>query len=80
VWLTRSHSIRDVWSGAVVKTHPHSKPVGLQAALIAALTQPGEVVVDPTAGGFSTLTAAHQVGRRFLGCEYLAENDPALNA
>ncbi|MGD0418448.1 MAG: DNA methyltransferase [Xanthobacteraceae bacterium] len=73
-----SHSIRDVWQEAVTKTHPHSKPVGLQAALIEALTKPGDVVVDPTAGGFSTMTAAHQVGRRFLGCEYLAENDPAL--
>lgn len=74
------HDIRDVWRESVVKEHPHSKPVGLQAAMIEALTKPGDVVVDPTAGGFSTLTAAHKVGRRFLGCEFLPESDPALRA
>jgi site-specific DNA-methyltransferase (adenine-specific) len=72
------HGIRDVTQEAVLKTHPHSKPVGLQSRMIAALTEPGDVVVDPTAGGFSTLTAAHKVGRRFLGCELLEKNDSAL--
>jgi site-specific DNA-methyltransferase (adenine-specific) len=72
------HGIRDVWHEAVVKEHPHSKPIGLQSRMIVALTAPGDVVVDPTAGGFSTMTAAHNVGRRFLGCEFLEENDPAL--
>lgn len=75
-WNDRA--IRDVWSEAVVKEHPHSKPVGLQARLIAALTEPGDVVVDPTAGGFSVMTAAHSVGRRSLSCEFLPEGDPAL--
>lgn len=73
-----SHMIRDVTSEAVTKTHPHSKPVGLQAQLIEALVPKGGVVVDPTAGGFSTMIAAHKVGRRFLGCEFLKKNDPAL--
>lgn len=73
-----SHSIRDVTPEAVRKTHPHSKPVGLQAQLIKALVPKGGVVVDPTAGGFSTMIAAHSVGRRFLGCEFLKKNDPAL--
>ena len=59
------HDIRDVWGESVTKSHPHSKPIALQAALIEALTKPGEVVVDPTAGGFSVLEAAHKVGRRF---------------
>jgi site-specific DNA-methyltransferase (adenine-specific) len=74
----RSHSIRDVHSERVSKTHPHSKPIGLQTQLIAALTRKGEVVVDPTAGGFSTMEAAHSIGRRFLGCELLPRSSKLL--
>lgn len=74
----KSHTIRDVTSEPVKKTHPHSKPVGLQTQMIAALTNKRDVVVDPTAGGFSTMIAAHSIGRRFLGCEFLKKNDPAL--
>ena len=47
----------------------HPKPVNLQARLIAAVTSPGDVVLDPAAGSYSVMTAAHQVGRRFLGCD-----------
>ena len=72
------HEIRDVWQEKVVKDHPHSKPIALQSRLITALTKPGDVVCDFTAGGFSVMTAAHNVGRRFLGCEFLLEGDPAL--
>jgi hypothetical protein len=46
--------------------------------LIECLTDPGDVVVNPAAGGFSTLDAALSVGRHFLGCEFLPENHPAL--
>ena len=68
VW--RSHDIRDVWrekkpSGA----HPHSKPVGLQAALIAAVSEVGDFALDPAAGSFSALEAARSVGREFVGCD-----------
>jgi site-specific DNA-methyltransferase (adenine-specific) len=76
------HDIRDVWrepDHRTRKLHPHAKPVCLQMAIIEALTEPGDLVVDPCAGGFSTMTAAHAIDRRFLGCELLAEDDPALN-
>jgi len=76
IWNDRG--IRDVWSEAVTKTHPHSKPVGLQTRMIECLTQPGDVVLDPCAGGFSVMEAAHAAGRRYLGCEFLPEGDPAL--
>ena len=33
------------------------------------MTDPGDVVLDPAAGSYSVLTAAHDVGRRFLGCD-----------
>ena len=47
----------------------HPKPVNLQARLIEAVTDPGHVVLDPAAGNYSVMTAAHQVGRQFLGCD-----------
>lgn len=51
--------------------HTHAKPHHLQRRLIAATTKPGEVVVDPCAGGYSTMRSAHAAGRRFLGCDIL---------
>jgi hypothetical protein len=49
--------------------HPHVKPIGLIARLIAATTHPGELVVDPAAGSFVVKRAAHQLGREFVGCD-----------
>ena len=47
----------------------HPKPVNLQARLIEAVTASGDVVLDPAAGSYSVMTAAHLVGRQFLGCD-----------
>ena len=68
VW--RVHTIPDVWSESVPNQKGvHPKPVGLQAALIGAVTDPGDVVVDPAAGTFSVLDACLQSDRIFLGCD-----------
>jgi site-specific DNA-methyltransferase (adenine-specific) len=67
VWT--KHDIPDVWSEKVERKHPHAKPEGLQSALIEATTAPGDIVLDPAAGGFSAMRSAHSVGRRFLGCD-----------
>jgi site-specific DNA-methyltransferase (adenine-specific) len=70
VWT--AHDIPDVWLEKLAKVpggHAHVKPEGLQAALIAATTAPGGLVIDPAAGSFSVMRAAHSVGRRFLGCD-----------
>ena len=59
----------DVWREPVEQLGAvHPKPVGLQAALIEAVTDPGDIVLDPAAGSYST-PAAQQVGKRFLGCD-----------
>lgn len=71
-WLL--HNIPDVWAEKLQKTekkHPHSKPIGLQKALIEATTNPGDLVLDPAAGGFSVLTACQETGRNFIGCDIL---------
>jgi site-specific DNA-methyltransferase (adenine-specific) len=64
------HGIRDHWPERVnCGIHPHVKPVGLITRLIAAVTQPGDLVVDPAAGSFVVMHAAHGLGREFIGCD-----------
>lgn len=70
VWLRRD--IPDVWTETVSRRdHPHRKPVGLQTALIEAVTRPAELIVDPAAGSYSVWKACEQCGREFLGCDLL---------
>ena len=73
VW--QRHDIPDVVTEKVVRVgNVHPKPVNLQACLIEAVTDPGDVVLDPAAGSYSVMTAAHQSGRQFLGCDIATES------
>jgi site-specific DNA-methyltransferase (adenine-specific) len=66
----RDHGIPDRWPEKVDrKIHPHIKPIGLITRLIGAVTRPGDLVVDPAAGSFTVMRAAHQLGRDFVGCD-----------
>ncbi|MGE5653892.1 MAG: DNA methyltransferase [Bacillota bacterium] len=65
VWAV--HDIPDVWEEKVAGGHTHSKPIGLQARLIEAVTNPGDVVLDPAAGSYSVFEACKKTGREFLG-------------
>jgi len=66
----RDHSIPNRWPEKVDRNvHPHIKPIGLIARLIAAITEPGDLVVDPAVGSFAVMHAAHQLGRDFVGCD-----------
>ena len=69
VW--QRHDIPDVWTESTDdwSGHAHAKPVILQGALIEAVTDPGDVILDPAAGSYSVLEAALGVGRQFLGCD-----------
>lgn len=69
------HNIPDVISEKAVKTHAHSKPVQMQVRLIEAVTNEGDVVVDPAAGGYSVLEACKICGRNFLGCDLIYGED-----
>lgn len=66
----------DVWdipnvkSNHIEKTsHPCQFPVGLIERLVLALTEPGDLILDPFAGVGSAGVAAAVHGRRFWGCE-----------
>ena len=72
VW--RVHDIPDVIIEKIApsdKTHTHTKPVGLQKRLIAAVTNVGDIVVDPAAGGYSVMRSALEMNRHFVGCDIL---------
>lgn len=72
VW--KKHNIPDVWREEVSRRKGvHPKPVGLQAELIEAITNRGDVVVDPAAGTFSVFDACKMKGRHFLGCDLNGE-------
>ena len=68
VW--KVHNIPDIWTEKVKNvTGVHPKPIGLQGELIEAVTNSGDIVVDPAAGSFSILEACQTRGRNFLGCD-----------
>lgn len=49
--------------------HPTQKPLGLCEYVIKALTNPGDLVLDPFAGSGTIPIAAYRLGRRFIGVE-----------
>jgi len=57
------------WQYSGNRLHPTQKPVQPLKTLIGAFTKPGAVVLDPFAGSGSTLIAAQELGRRFIGIE-----------
>jgi site-specific DNA-methyltransferase (adenine-specific) len=67
VWLV--HDIPDVMEEELQTKFTHAKPVTLQARLIGALTNAGDIVIDPAAGSYSVLEACRRTNRQFLGCD-----------
>jgi len=71
----RDHGIPNRWPEKVDRSvHPHAKPIGLIARLIGAITEPGDLVVDPAAGSFVVMRAACGLGRDFCGCDLVVPN------
>src|SRR5262249_57085492 len=67
-WI--DHGIPSRWAEKIDRSlHPHIKPARLIARLIAATTQPGDLVVDPAAGSFVVMHASLSLGREFIGCD-----------
>lgn len=53
--------------------HPTEKPVGLAKHFIRLHSQPGDLILDPFAGSGTTLVAAQQLGRHYIGCDITPE-------
>ncbi len=64
------HEIPTLCNGTAEKTdHPTQKPEELLRRLIAASSNPGDLVVDPFAGSGTTLVVADRLGRRWAGAD-----------
>lgn len=66
----------DVWDIGVIAPvsrertgYPSQKPEALLQRLLGALTNPGEIVLDPYAGSGTTLAVAKKMGRAFIGMD-----------
>lgn len=55
------------------KFHPTQKPIALFEYLIRTYTNPGDVVLDPTAGSMTTAIACLQTGRQYVCIEQDAD-------
>lgn len=73
----------DTWWHTIVPTmgpertgYPTQKPLGILRRIVAASSNPGDLVLDFCAGSGTTGLAAHELGRRF----YLVDNNPQAMA
>jgi adenine specific DNA methylase Mod len=73
---TRGVPMGDVWEIGVIAPisrertgYPSQKPEALLERLITALSDPGELVLDPYAGSGTTLAVAARLGRAFTGID-----------
>jgi modification methylase len=66
-----SNAISPLWSlpGPGRRRHPYASPTALVRRLITFYSDPGDLVVDPFAGGGTTLRVARRLGRRAMGYE-----------
>lgn len=53
--------------------HPTQKPIDLMKCLIELTTQPDQIVLDPFCGSGTTLVAAKELGRHYIGMEQNSE-------
>ena len=71
--LTPNVEWSDLWrfrtANATTWKHPCEKPLAMMEHAISCTTRPGALVLDPFAGGGSTLVAASALGRRAVGVE-----------
>ena len=60
-------------SKVIPRIHPTQKPSNVIKRLIEIFTDPGDVVIDPTAGSAITLKLARELGRNSYGFEISAD-------
>jgi site-specific DNA-methyltransferase (adenine-specific) len=73
---TQGVPMGDVWDIGVIAPiarertgYPSQKPEALLERLLTALTDEGDLVLDPYAGSATTLAVAHRLGRSFIGID-----------
>ena len=76
-WTSHKKAVRKfryMWNGMIKQMpekryHPTQKPLALMKWVIENYTQPGDTVLDPYAGSFTTGIACVMLGRSFIGIE-----------
>lgn len=64
----------DVLTGQKEKElHKWQQPLGEVEQLVSYFSQPGDLIIDPCGGSFTTAEACRKMGRRFVGCDIDAE-------
>ena len=58
--------------------YPTQKPIAMYKRMIAASSNPGDIVLDPFAGCATTCVAAEQLGRRWIGIDIREEAGGAI--
>jgi site-specific DNA-methyltransferase (adenine-specific) len=73
---TKGVPMGDVWEIGVLAPiskertgYPSQKPEALLERIVSALSDPGDLVLDPYAGSGTTLAVAARLGRNFVGCD-----------
>ena len=62
--------ISPIFAGSTEKLgYPTQKPIGLLSRIIEASSRPGEVIFDPFCGCGTSVYAAHQLKRTWIGCD-----------
>lgn len=61
------------WTELPESAHPNNRDINKMAALIKAMSKPGETVFDPFCGSAAIGIAAVLLGRNFIGCELMEE-------
>jgi DNA modification methylase len=54
-----------------VRVHPTQKPLALMRWIVSKYSKPGEIILDPFAGSGTTCLAAKQLGRDYIGIEFI---------
>jgi len=67
--VTNCLSVPNIIGKEEGKVHPTAKPVKLMELLISESSNEGDIVLDPFAGGGSTLIAARNLKRNYIGYE-----------
>lgn len=74
--LESGKAMSDVWPMPIISSsskerigYPTQKPLALLKRIIEASTLPGDVVLDPFCGCATTIAAAHELGRKWIGID-----------
>lgn len=71
IWtsFSRPSKLYEIRNGEDERCHPTQKPLDLMLALVSDFSTLNAIILDPFAGSGTTLVAAKQLGRKYIGIE-----------